>query len=411
MIKYIIFYPNVYIVSGSVNDAIYDFQSGKIIPISRDVTSSLYKMAYEGIDFDSFEEGKILEIFQSIIKEVSSISKGFNDYSKLLMNYKINFAWIELIKTCNLECVHCYEESSPKIKSQISTENFIYILDVLENYGCNNIQFIGGEPLLLKEQLIEYSKMCISRGFKLEIFTNGTLINDEFAKFCFENRISVAVSLYSSDKDQHNLVTKSKTSYDKTLNGLSFLKKNNVKFRVAHTATIASKKLDDGDYRKFNAKTYPPRIIGRFTLDQIDEQLFLSKSITLEKILKTHITVDSFSKNLSGHNCYQSKLYIDTDLNIYPCVMERRFSYFNLKKQINLKGIEEESKKFKKDSIDECKNCEFRYGCFDCRPDSIVNNLYAKPWYCTYRPKEGIWINPKLVFNKLQESKFNELSF
>ena len=44
-----------------------------------------------------------------------------------------------------------------------------------------------------------------------------------------------------------------------------------------------------------------------------------------------------------------------------------------------------------KDKIEECKECEFRYCCFDCRPDSNGKEINEKPWYCTYYPKEGRW--------------------
>ncbi len=93
------------------------------------------------------------------------------------------------------------------------------------------------------------------------------------------------------------------------------------------------------------------------------------------------------------HNCFSYKLYIDSKLNIYPCVMERRISYGNLKnanlKQLLQKNIE--TVNFTKDNIDSCKECEFRYCCFDCRPDSLLNDFHAKPWYCTYNPKKGEW--------------------
>ncbi len=41
----------------------------------------------------------------------------------------------------------------------------------------------------------------------------------------------------------------------------------------------------------------------------------------------------------------------------------------------------------KKDDIQVCKDCEFRYMCSDCRvyvKDS--SNIFSKPKYCTYNP-------------------------
>jgi hypothetical protein len=48
-----------------------------------------------------------------------------------------------------------------------------------------------------------------------------------------------------------------------------------------------------------------------------------------------------------------------------------------------------------KDKIDVCCGCEFRYLCFDCRPDAsgLSANMLSKPWNCTYLPAEGQWSN------------------
>ncbi len=48
----------------------------------------------------------------------------------------------------------------------------------------------------------------------------------------------------------------------------------------------------------------------------------------------------------------------------------------------------------KKDQIDTCKVCEFRYMCTDCRV-FIENSddLYSKPSKCNYNPYTGIWEN------------------
>ena len=48
--------------------------------------------------------------------------------------------------------------------------------------------------------------------------------------------------------------------------------------------------------------------------------------------------------------------------------------------------------KIKKDDIDVCKDCEFRYICTDCR--SIIKDLnyrYSQPVKCKYNPYLGKW--------------------
>ena len=47
----------------------------------------------------------------------------------------------------------------------------------------------------------------------------------------------------------------------------------------------------------------------------------------------------------------------------------------------------------KKDDVDVCKDCEFRYICLDCRAYlSDPNNIYSKPQKCNYDPYNNIWL-------------------
>lgn len=48
----------------------------------------------------------------------------------------------------------------------------------------------------------------------------------------------------------------------------------------------------------------------------------------------------------------------------------------------------------KKDDIEDCKLCEFRYACFDCRVFISENeNILSKPIKCNYNPIIGEWIS------------------
>lgn len=45
----------------------------------------------------------------------------------------------------------------------------------------------------------------------------------------------------------------------------------------------------------------------------------------------------------------------------------------------------------KKDQIEVCKDCEFRYICTDCRAFRESDNIYSKPLKCNYNPYNGKW--------------------
>ena len=60
--------------------------------------------------------------------------------------------------------------------------------------------------------------------------------------------------------------------------------------------------------------------------------------------------------------------------------------------------------KMSKDRIEGCRDCEFRYACYDCRSDSNNGAFDGKPWYCTYNEKEAVWENEDGFIAKLRST-------
>lgn len=102
------------------------------------------------------------------------------------------------------------------------------------------------------------------------------------------------------------------------------------------------------------------------------------------------------------HFCFGQRIYIDVFLDVYPCVMERRLLHGSLKDHELSEIIDAEGIcKLRKDDVDECKFCEYRYACFDCRPNAKERGFHDKPWNCTYSPCEGVWIDRESFINSL----------
>lgn len=81
--------------------------------------------------------------------------------------------------------------------------------------------------------------------------------------------------------------------------------------------------------------------------------------------------------------------------------MERRIFHGNLKGHSLEEVLDNKILFFSKNIINECSECEFRYVCHDCRPDSLSNNIYGKPYNCTYDVKNGTWLNKDEVIKKI----------
>ena len=107
-----------------------------------------------------------------------------------------------------------------------------------------------------------------------------------------------------------------------------------------------------------------------------------------------HSNLDFFKEALTSNTCLDKKICIDTRGYIKNCPsMDISFGHIKntkLKDCIDNKNFKK-LWKIKKDMIEICKDCEFRYICPDCRAFTNTNSLYSKPKKCSYDPYKNSW--------------------
>ena len=89
-------------------------------------------------------------------------------------------------RVCNLNCRHCYAAVGgtgvPPVqdKTELSTSEAKVMIDDLAAFGCPVLLFSGGEPCL-RPDLVELMGYAKTRGIRVVLSTNGTLITSELA--------------------------------------------------------------------------------------------------------------------------------------------------------------------------------------------------------------------------------------
>jgi SPASM domain peptide maturase of grasp-with-spasm system len=108
------------------------------------------------------------------------------------------------------------------------------------------------------------------------------------------------------------------------------------------------------------------------------------------------INSSMFFESQNFNSCLNRKLGIDRKGFLKNCPsMNKSFGYihdvdFNMISD----SFEFKEKWFvKKDDIEVCKDCEFRYMCVDCRAYTNKNGNIAKPEKCKYNPYLCLWEN------------------
>ncbi len=131
---------------------------------------------------------------------------------------------IEVTKACNLSCGHCLLSAGSPVENELSSEQYLSLLNRFFAMGVNRITLSGGEVLTKKgwNTLVDF---CIDR-FYTVFLTNALLVTEKTAdnlKDCDE----IHVSLYGCNPEVYEKITRVKGSFKKALRGITLLSNRN----------------------------------------------------------------------------------------------------------------------------------------------------------------------------------------
>lgn len=396
---------SVYIVNGTARSCIYDFNSQKLYSINAALAEEINM-----INMGDCEEGtaniQLETTFAEFIRlgiltiTEKPVTRQINEIS--LQDHGFNFAWIEITNRCNLRCKHCYNESDVHCDSIMSLQNYKLVVDNLLKLDVKKVQIIGGEPFFDGNILKDMLDYTIGKFQIIEIFTNGTLFSSDWLDYLAKNNIHMALSVYSYDEKIHDSITKVEGSWKKTNRTIEKLSQYGITYRVCN---VLMRGVDIGepttDLYHLSTEKDVVRMSGRANFSLLTDDLIRKKLITKRSFSKP-VTKSFCAALVAGHNCFRNRLYISADMSVYPCVMERRLKHCTISECGKIK-IDDSIRHFNKDKIDKCCHCEYRYACFDCRPNSLSGSLYEKPWYCTYDPETGEWADETEFIENLKK--------
>lgn len=142
-----------------------------------------------------------------------------------------------LIRRCNLDCVHCYSASSDRdFEGELTTPQALGVLDDMKGFRVPAVILSGGEPLM-RPDVFEIAAHAKSLGFYLGLSTNGTLIDDAMADRIAEAGFDyVGISL-DGLRENHDRIRNSVGSFDKSLAGLRRCRERGAKVGTRFTVT------------------------------------------------------------------------------------------------------------------------------------------------------------------------------
>jgi radical SAM protein with 4Fe4S-binding SPASM domain len=139
---------------------------------------------------------------------------------------------IEVTPYCNMKCAHCYVTHCNWQGSILNREEVFRILDEITEEGCIWLLFTGGEPLL-RDDFIDIYTYAKKKGIFTIIFTNGTLITPEIARYFHDcpPRL-VEISIYGATKSTHDSITGVPGSFERCLKGIELLLEQGIRLKL-----------------------------------------------------------------------------------------------------------------------------------------------------------------------------------
>lgn len=139
-----------------------------------------------------FDEKKVISVVSQIeAKEFYRCDRGLS-----LRPRKIQ---IHLTNKCNLRCRHCYMYSGLAEKNELSTQEWMSVLEDFKNNRGAEVTFTGGEVATLKDfgDIVKFSKKL---GLKNKVLTNGILWTEDQIKelSCYIDSVQVSIDGFNA---------------------------------------------------------------------------------------------------------------------------------------------------------------------------------------------------------------------
>lgn len=305
---------------------------------------------------------------------------------------------LEISNPCNERCVHCYRTCSNTAKGFLSAaqaENIAEQVVPLMQENHREVLITGGESMLNPEWK-EIVKCFTEKGFRVSLFTNGTLLDkktaDFLAQFNRKQLKEVQFSLYAIDEKVHDSVTRLKGSFQKTMKAIKLLRERKVPVFVSCPAMQENKKAFP-DLMRWADKNDIPSCVDLYIFGSSDytgSNLSQRLSFTdLEDFFKISLENDGELSYIWGnkkdvdltekfYGAASSLLCISGDGTIYPMI-----GWYTPLGSIHTDSIKniffnspflQKIRTISISDIPECHTCEAVNYCFFCPSPHITAN-------------------------------------
>lgn len=327
---------------------------------------------------------------------------------------------ISLTSACNLRCIYCYACAGinfcnlPWELVEKSIQQ-LYVYANERNDTDVELSFHGTGETLVRWQVmvkaVNYAMELLPEGWTISfsLVTNGTLIDDEKAKFLKEHNFSVVLSMDGIEEIQNVLRPKADGtgSFNDVLAGMKALVENEVSFAVRTTVTGLNQDTmleflelcASHGCKEISAAPFSATGRGKDGVDDVDPEIFVKNYLLAKKrateLGMTFITPSDCLNNISLRYCNADgeSMAVMPEGIISCCTRVTKKSdplvdVFVIG-QVTKDGVEinqtqvEKLKELNLLNYPECQDCFVKYTCSGgCHHTRLLNGGHQPASYC-----------------------------
>ncbi len=272
-----------------------------------------------------------------------------NCENALIMNSEYT---IFTTNNCNSNCIMCPDSDNVRKKtSTISEQNLITQINSIPQ-DANFVCITGGEPTLLKHELLIFLGICRERLKKTDflLLSNGRSFADysyaqQFSE-AIPNYLVVGIPIYSDNQNEHDEITRSQGSFFQTVQGIKNLIELGVSVEIRIVILKSNyKKLKE--LSEYIIKSFAPVLRVNFMGLELMGNAMLNKNDVWVEYKDTMCYLKEATRNLiaNGVNC---------QLYNYPLCYVDKMLWGTYKKSITREKV-----RFKS----ECQFCKIKSLC------------------------------------------------
>ncbi len=197
----------------------------------------LFQLLSDSASFDGFLNDAHQKGFQrkDVLEFVNELKqrKCFQQKPKKgqLPSHNLVDIWLSITRSCNLRCLHCDVNAGNDTEPPLTPQEVYEIVTEALTLTMKNellLALTGGEPLMRRDFLDIVELLSQNRKIRIQIITNGTLLNQHIAETLSYHLKSmhlkglVLVSLDGATQSTHELL-RGKGTFSKALEGIKLL--------------------------------------------------------------------------------------------------------------------------------------------------------------------------------------------